>query len=37
MAIATAVPTLPQIFVLMLALGLAAAGYLRLRRGARVE
>jgi hypothetical protein len=36
-AIATAVPTLPQIFVLLLALGLGAAGYLRLRRRARLD
>jgi hypothetical protein len=35
-AIATAVPTLPQVFVLLLALGLAGAGYLRLRRRARL-
>jgi hypothetical protein len=35
-AIATAVPTLPQLFVLLLALGLAGAGYLRLRRRARI-
>jgi type VI secretion system secreted protein VgrG len=35
-AIATAVPTLPQIFVLLLALGLGSAGYLRLRRRARI-
>ena len=32
--IATAVPTLPQIFVLLLAAGLAGIGYLRLRRRA---
>jgi hypothetical protein len=38
MAIASAVPTLPQIFVLLLALGLAAAGYFRLRRrAARID
>lgn len=36
-AIATAVPTLPQIFMLMLAVVLMGAGYLRLRRRARVE
>jgi hypothetical protein len=29
------VPTLPQVFVMLLALGLTAAGYLRLRRRAR--
>jgi len=34
--IAAAVPTLPQVFVLLLALGLGGAGYLRLRRRARV-
>jgi hypothetical protein len=37
MAIATGVPTLPQVFVLMLALGLTAVGYVRLRRRARPE
>jgi hypothetical protein len=37
MAIAAAVPTLPQVFVLLLALGLAGAGYLRLRRRARID
>jgi hypothetical protein len=31
------VPTLPQIFVVLLAVGLIAAGYLRLRQRARVE
>jgi hypothetical protein len=36
-AIATAVPTLPQIFLLMLALALVAGGYLRLRQRARSE
>lgn len=36
-AIATAVPTMPQIFMLLLALGLFAAAYFRLRRRARVE
>jgi len=36
-AIATAVPTLPQVFVMMLALGLLAAGYFRLRQRARAE
>jgi hypothetical protein len=36
-SIATAVPTLPQIFVLMLMLGLIAAGYLRLRHRASVR
>ena len=30
--ILTSVPTLPQVFVLLLALGLGTAGYLRLRR-----
>ena len=35
-AVATAVPTLPQMFVLLLALGLMAAGYLRLKT-ARVK
>ena len=34
-AIAAAVPALPQLFVVLLALGLAGAGYLRLRRRAR--
>jgi large repetitive protein len=34
-AIATAVPTLPQAFVLLLALGLFAAAYVRLSRAAR--
>lgn len=34
MAIAAAVPTLPQLFVVLLAAGLAGAGYLRLRRRA---
>jgi hypothetical protein len=34
-SIATAVPTLPQIFVVFLAVGLGAIGYLRLRRRAR--
>ncbi len=33
MAVVTAVPTLPQAFALLLAMSLAAAGYLRLRRG----
>jgi len=33
--VSTAVPTLPQAFVLFLALGLAGAGWLRLRRRAR--
>jgi large repetitive protein len=35
--IGAAVPTLPQIFVLMLGLGLAAAGYVRLRGRARMR
>jgi hypothetical protein len=35
MTIAAAVPTLPQVFVILLALGLGAAGYFRLRRRAR--
>ena len=35
--VAVAVPTLPQVFLLMLALGLIAAGYLRLRQRARSE
>lgn len=35
--IAAAVPTLPQVFVLLLALGLGVAGYLRLRRRARAR
>jgi type VI secretion system secreted protein VgrG len=35
-AIATAVPTLPQAFVVLLALGLAAIGYVRLRRRGRI-
>jgi hypothetical protein len=34
-SIVTAVPTLPQIFLVLLALGLAAIGYLRLRQRAR--
>lgn len=34
-AVATAVPTLPQAFMLLLALGLIGAAYLRLRQGAR--
>ena len=33
---ATAVPTLPQMFVLLLAVGLTALGYVRLRRRARM-
>jgi uncharacterized repeat protein (TIGR01451 family) len=37
MAIAAGVPTLPQAFVLLLALGLMAVGYVRLRRRARAE
>jgi hypothetical protein len=36
MVINAAVPTLPQFFVMLLALALTAAGYLRLRRNARV-
>ena len=36
-AIATAVPALPQVFVLLLALGLIAAAYVRLRQRARVD
>ena len=35
--IATSVPTLPQTFVLLLALGLTWVGYVRLRRRARAE
>jgi plastocyanin len=35
--VSAAVPALPWGFVLLLALGLAAAGYLRLRRRARAE
>jgi hypothetical protein len=35
MVINAAVPTLPQFFVLLLALALTAAGYFRLRRGSR--
>jgi hypothetical protein len=35
--IVTAVPTLPQIFVVLLGLGLAAAGYFRLRRRVGAE
>jgi hypothetical protein len=37
MLITAAVPTLPQVFVLLLALGLGAAGYLRLRGRGRVR
>ena len=37
LAVVTAVPTLPQVFVFFLALGLAGVGYLRLRRRARAE
>lgn len=37
MPVTTAVPTLPQIFVVLLAVGLAAAGYLRLRGRAMVR
>jgi type VI secretion system secreted protein VgrG len=37
MAIATGVPTLPQAFVLVLALGLTAVGYFRLRRRDRAK
>jgi Putative Ig domain len=37
MVVATGVPTLPQAFVLLLALGLIAVGYFRLRRRARAE
>jgi hypothetical protein len=33
--VSTAVPTLPQLVLLLLAAGLAAGGYLRLRRRAR--
>lgn len=36
MVINAAVPTLPQFFVLLLALALTAAGYMRLRRNVRV-
>jgi Ice-binding-like/Putative Ig domain len=36
-SIATGVPTLPQTFVILLALGLAGVGYFRLRRRARAE
>jgi hypothetical protein len=36
-AIVTAVPTLPQIFLVLLGLGLAAAGYFRLRRRVGAE
>ena len=36
-SIVTGVPTLPQAFVLLLALGLTAVGYVRLRRRARPE
>jgi hypothetical protein len=32
--VTTAVPTLPQMFVVLLAFGLAMAGYLRLRQRA---
>ena len=35
--ITTGVPTLPRVFVVLLALGLTAAGYFRLRRRARAE
>jgi hypothetical protein len=37
MSIMTGVPTLPQVFVVLLALGLAGVGYFRLRRRARAE
>jgi large repetitive protein len=37
LVIAAAVPTLPQLFVLMLAFGLLAAGYVRLRRRGRAD
>lgn len=37
MSVTAAVPTLPQIFVILLLLGLATAGYLRLRRRDRVR
>jgi hypothetical protein len=37
MTINAAVPTLPQFFVILLALALTTAGYLRLRRGARTR
>jgi type VI secretion system secreted protein VgrG len=37
MTINAAVPTLPQFFVMLLALALTAAGYLRLRRSARAQ
>jgi hypothetical protein len=37
MLIATGVPTLPQAFVVLLALGLAGAGYFRLRRRERAR
>ena len=36
-SITTAVPTLPQIFAVLLALGLTALGYSRLRRQARMD
>ena len=37
MVVAAAVPTLPQAFVVLLALGLAGLGYFHLRRRARAE
>ena len=37
LSIFAAVPTLPQVFVVLLAAGLLAAGYLRLRRRARAR
>ncbi len=37
LSVTTAVPTLPQAFVLLLALGLTTIGYFRLRRRARAE
>jgi hypothetical protein len=37
MSIATGVPTLPGMFVVVLALGLAGVGYVRLRRRARTD
>ncbi len=37
MSIVTGVPTLPQTFVILLALGLAGVGYFRLRRRARAD
>ena len=37
LVVATAVPTLPQVFIILLAVGLGVIGYLRLRRLGRAR